>query len=315
MKDQRSLRDKALSGSGMNANGRGTILVPLDGSPVAAAVLPIARAGALLLEVPIHLLHVVDVHVSMDELLQTLGLGATDVAGLVLEQAAGQPAAAILREIEAHGTRLIVMSAQGWTSDPTLPLGHVAQEVLRDASCSLLLVRSEVAQRFAEERHALARILIPLDGTPTAAAALAPAAEIAARSGASLDVLHVATSGQAAAEPGSMTVPRYQDNPHHEWRAWRHEFATRFLGRFDGQSSSVNVAAGDPASEILRMARERQSDLIVLVWKGDLAPDRAQTVRTILREAPCPLLFMRTRPSLGLPPGTIEVRAAPLTPV
>jgi nucleotide-binding universal stress UspA family protein len=242
------------------------------------------------------------------ELLEKLHLEPGDITGTILEQATGDAAAAILEEVSAHHTRLIVMSTHGWKPDAERPLGHVAEEMLLKASCSLLLLRAEIAERFSQEGRGLTRILIPLDGTPTTAAALAPAAELASRSGAFLDVLHVATSMQAKSEPGSMTVPQYQDNPYHEWTAWRKEFGARFLGQFEGQAANLEVAVGDPSQEILRAAHEHESDLIVLVWKGRLAADRAQTVRAMLREAPCPLLFLHARPSLDLPSGIIDVR-------
>lgn len=312
MSPEKTQSETAFGGVEAGFEEPGTILVPLDGSPAAAAMLPIARASAQLLGVPIHLLHVVTDHLPMEELLRRAGLQASDVAGMVLEQAEGDPAEAILHEVAQHRSRLIVLSAQGWAAAPNRVLGHVAEQVLRQATCSILMVRTQVAQRFTAESHVLARILIPLDGTPTTAAVMAPAAEIAARSGALLDVLHVATAGEPETETGTMTVPMYQDNPQHEWHAWRQEFADRFMRVFDGKPASVNVAAGDPAREILRMARARRSDLIVLAWKGDLTDDRARTVRAILRHAPCPLLFLRTRPSLGLPDGSVQVSASPL---
>jgi nucleotide-binding universal stress UspA family protein len=238
-------------------------------------------------------------------------LTAADISDTVLEQRSGEPASAILEEVEAHRTRLIVTTTHGWSTDTSRPVGPVAEEILRRADCSLLLVRAEIARQYSEERRALARILIPLDGTPTTAAALAPAAEIASRSGAVLDILHVATAGQKVTEEGTMFVPQYEDNPYHEWKAWRDEFSTRFLGAFVGQKANLVVASGDPSLEILRVAREHQCDVIVVVWKGQLAVDRAQTVKAMLRDAPCPVLFLKTRPSLDLPAGVVDVRASP----
>jgi nucleotide-binding universal stress UspA family protein len=290
---------------------RGTILVPLDGSPTARAILPLARAAATLLEVPVHLLHVTDVPVSPAELLRMVHLGPQEIEGTILEQRHGDVADAILQEAAAHNTRLIVTTTHGWTTSFDLPVGPVAEAVLRRAECSLLLVRAEIAQQFTEERRSLDRILIPLDGTPETASALAPAAEMAARSGARLDVLHVATPGPKPAEHGALSVPRYVDNPSHEWEAWRDEFSSRFLRPFGSQAANLEVAAGDPSTEILRASREQRTDLVVLVWKGQLAVDRAPCVKTMLKESPCPLLFLRTRPSLELPPGVVEVRASP----
>jgi nucleotide-binding universal stress UspA family protein len=98
----------------------------------------------------------------------------------------------------------------------------------------------------------------------------------------------------------------------HEWNAWRSEYAARFLGLFEDQVASIEATAGDPSGEILKAAREHDSDVIVLVWREQLAVERADIVMAVLRGAPCPVLFLRTRPSLDLPPGVVEVRAPPL---
>jgi nucleotide-binding universal stress UspA family protein len=285
-----------------------TVLVPLDGTRDALKALPIARAAALLLEAPIHLLHVTDIPVTPVQLLDQLQLRAGDIAGAVLEQASGDPAEAILHEVAAHRTRLVVMIA-GEPHDDS-PLGAVAETVLLRVECSLLLMRAEVAERFADESRALRHILIPLDGTPATAAAMSPAADLASRSGARLEVLHVATAGGSRGEPGTLTVPRYEDNIYHEWNAWRREFSSRFLGHFHGQRAELDVAVGEPAEEIVRVANEKACDLIVVAWKGRLAADRARTVKALLLGAPCPVLFLRTRPSLDLPHGVVEVRAS-----
>jgi hypothetical protein len=91
-----------------------------------------------------------------------------------------------------------------------------------------------------------------------------------------------------------MTVPQYTDQPHYAWAAWQREFIHRFCDCFAGSPEGFLVAVGDPGEEVLRVARERQSDLVVLAWKGELDGERARTVRSVLSGAPCPVLCLRT---------------------
>ena len=61
-------------------SARGTVLVPLDGSPTAAAALPLARAAALILDAPLHVLHACDEPLSTEELMTRLFLSPEDLA-------------------------------------------------------------------------------------------------------------------------------------------------------------------------------------------------------------------------------------------
>ena len=72
------------------------------------------------------------------------------------------------------------------------------------------------------------------------------------RAGAVLDVLHVVPEDRGAGDTKThaFTVPRYLDEPHHEWEAWRREFVTRFLGADGLPKSPVRVAVGEPGGMI-----------------------------------------------------------------
>ena len=140
------------------------------------------------------------------------------------------------------------------------------------------------------------RILLPLDGTPSSAAAAEPALRLADWLAAELDILHVATWSERPAEPGTLIAPYYIDQPHHEWPWWAREFAERFgtaLGRHRPSTEvRVFVRAGEPAEEITRFAREQKSGLIALSARG--WPDAAQggVAEAVLRAAPCPVLIL-----------------------
>src|SRR6516225_11416460 len=174
---------------------------------------------------------------------------------------------------------------------PGKTLGSTATNVLRNAPCPVVLVppgRDSIAWH-------LQHVLVPHDGTPTTSAALRPAAELAERASAELLVAHVTGIRAAPAEPGSLTAPRYVDQPQHEWPAWTREFVKRLecicpLGHLHVR---MVLAHGNPAAEIVRLAKKQAADLMVLAWRGKWEVPRAVTLKDILREAQCPIMVVR----------------------
>jgi nucleotide-binding universal stress UspA family protein len=146
------------------------------------------------------------------------------------------------------------------------------------------------------QHHGIFTILVPHDGTPSTSAALRPAAELAKRGRAELLVLHVADTRAAPAELGSLTTPRYVDQPQHEWPAWSSEFVKRLASACPLGDLHVRLllAHGNTAAEILRLSEKQSTDLIVLAWRGIWEAPRAATLKDILREALCPVMVVRT---------------------
>jgi nucleotide-binding universal stress UspA family protein len=172
-----------------------------------------------------------------------------------------------------------------------LGVGDLAAHTIERSSAPVIVVRPE-------ERVALARILVPLDGTPSTASALEPAGELARRAGASLDIVLVGEAQHGPqVEPGAMGAPQYVDQPHHEWPAFSAEFVERFLKTIGHCPETVPtrffLGAGDPACEILRFAELLGSDLAVLVWHGLASEEHGAIFRSVLRRATCPVLVLR----------------------
>jgi nucleotide-binding universal stress UspA family protein len=272
-----------------------TLLVPLDGSTNATAALSVAFALAPLKGATMELIHVGREALAPDELLGRMGLSAEDVRGLVIDQCTGSPADAIVREAAARHAVLIVMCAPAGSDDPLHAFESVLGDVLLTAPCPVVLVPS------IRSRHpwTLRQLVLPHDGTPTSAAAIAPMAGLASRAGAELIVLHVATpSDERPAESGTLVLPRYLDQPQHEWSAWSREFLERVRGL--GYPANIEkvrlvLAHGEASAAILEFARNNASDLIALAWRGSLEPERAQTIRRVIRNASCPVIVFRVQ--------------------
>ena len=270
-----------------------TVLVPLDGSVHATAAMPVARGLAELLHATVAVLHVTDDALASAALVERMKLSCEDVHGLVVEQRPGAAAAVIVQEAAERHAAMIVMCPQIRTDLRSRALGSVAEAVLRAAPCPVVLVPPARGRK----RWALHRLLVPHDGTPTSAATIGPATRLASMAAAELVVLHVATPGaERPTEPGTLVSPRYVDQPQHEWPAWAQEFLDRLRavgGATDGIDMRLAVAQGEAGSAIVDFARQNDSDLIVLGWRGALEPDRARTMRHVIRETTCPMIVFR----------------------
>jgi nucleotide-binding universal stress UspA family protein len=189
----------------------GNILVPLDGSPGADHVLPfVERLGAasgarvLLLRV-IADLNPVTSHDSqalvlglsnqattrreaklalnsVTEQLQGHGLPATSLL------ARGDPAAVILATVQKHRVDLIMMATQSRRGVDRVLFGSVADEVVRRANVPVMVVpRAALRWPAGQPIH----VLVPLDGSGRAEAALSVGCGLATMLRGSLHLLHV----------------------------------------------------------------------------------------------------------------------------
>ena len=268
-----------------------TVLVPLDGSIHATAAMPVARGFAELLHATVAVLHVTDDALAGTALVERMKLSCEDARGLVVERRPGAAAAVIINEAAERHAAMIVMCPQIRTDLKSRALGSVAAAVLRDAPCPVVLVPPARGRKV----WALRRLLVPHDGTPTSAATIGPATDFASMAAAELVVLHVATPDvKRPTEPGTLVTPRYVDQPQHEWPAWAQEFLDRLRavgGARDEVEIRLAVAQGEAGEAIVDFAR--QSDLIVLGWRGVLEPDHARTMRRVIRDTNCPVIVFR----------------------
>lgn len=275
------------------------IVVALDGSVESKAALNAARLLSRVVGAALHVVHAVERPFERKELLRSLKLSRREeTIGLIIDQVVGAPAETILQTAAQKGALLIALSTRSATpTRPGQPLRPVAERVLLEANRPVLLVRPEVGPRVAANK-ALRRILLPLDGEPSSMAALRPALDIADKAGALLYVLYVAQfHARAAHEPGTLTTPRYVDQPQYEWPAWTKEYVERFCAIAQECQPSLEtrifVRRGEPADEITHFAAERDTDLIVLEWRGHLDASHASIVCGVLEKAPCPVLLLR----------------------
>lgn len=270
---------------------REKVLVALDGSPAAATALPVARVIAAQLGATREALHVV---APQDG--GALAVIPADLPDTLVQERVGEPAAVVLQASAEPGVVLVVITTHGRAIEPGRPLGRVAEAVIAGAARPIVLVRPEAA--WTEARAAgLRRLLLPLDGAPSTAAALRPVTELAARLGAAVDILYVADPAQTPPrERGTITTPRYVDQPQHEWPQWAAEVSARLGALCAGCPPAVPIrvflARGEVGGEVVQFAESHAEDAIALVRSSRFERGHAQALRTILDRTPCPIVLV-----------------------
>ena len=281
------------------------ILVPLDGTKQALAALPVAIVLGEIEQAALHILHVGEREQADEESRSRIARETELLDDLAINTRVGMPAAEILQAAAEIKPRAIVMCKHSATEGKKM-LGRTAMKVLHNALCPVVLVPPERGVRAWHLHH----VMVPHDGTPSTSAALPPAAELAERGGAELLLVHVTDVRAAPTEPGSLTAPRYVDQPQDEWPAWAGEFVNRLacgcpLGHLHVRTF---LASGNTVAEILRLSKKQSTDLIVLAWRGIWEVPRAATLKDIVGEAHCPILVVRTETVTSLSDSTESER-------
>lgn len=112
------------------------------------------------------------------------------------------------------------------------------------------------------------RVLLPLDGEPSAAEAVVAVAR-RMDPGTTFLATHVFDNG---------TVPAFWDQAAHAGATWAEEFLARNIPF----SADLRLRRGEPAAEVVAQADECQADLLVLGWSRRLTGSRARIVRRAL---------------------------------
>ncbi len=181
------------------------ILLPLDGSVSAEEALPVAARIVKASRGSIHLLTVVrspidvaeeydfdpllseqrietETTVATDYLRTIATLPVLDRIQITTEVAHGLPAQYILAAASLGGIDLTVLSSHGRTGFTRWVLGSVAHTLAHESTVPILVLHeNETASLIAHTDDARPlRVLVPLDGSPIAEAAIEPAAQLAA---------------------------------------------------------------------------------------------------------------------------------------
>ncbi|HEX5504385.1 MAG TPA: universal stress protein [Thermomicrobiales bacterium] len=306
------------------------ILVPLDGSALAERALPFAAALARVLDAPLLLVRAVvvpedlgydparrqleavdDAEAYLRRLAADLGRQGTAVETVVPY---GEAAGAILDAARASEARLIAMTTHGRGGLGNWLAGGVATAVLARAPAPVLLVRAWHAGGALDRLERGARIVVPLDGSALAEAALPLATRLAGALGGELLLVRAVPPPGPALTPDGLRALVAGDEEVAAETAEARAYLAAVAGRLAARDYAVGreVRLGAPAVVIDAVCRERGAALVVLATHGRTGLDRlllGSVAEAVVRHGSAPVVLVRpARHAAG--PGTTGGTAA-----
>ena len=284
-----------------------TVLVPLDGSELAARALPFATTIAARSGWSLLLLRAVD----------TLS-APTEAAGLALERAAqealdvvaaslpvsgvrvvtrvvdGQAETRILEATADEDVSLVVMSTHGRGGIGRFIYGSVADTVLRHTPVPVLIVPPHGLKSWPTDERI--KILVPLDGSRLAASVLGPACELADALGGSLLLTTLVESSRfmSYTEGYQSGEPDESDENLVAARAQLEDLAAGL--RTGTRPVEVRAIFGTPYSDVAAIARDVGAGVIAIATHGRGGLGRAvlgSVATATLQRSDVPLLIVR----------------------
>jgi nucleotide-binding universal stress UspA family protein len=289
------------------------ILCPVDFSEFSASVLAYAAAFARLFGSDITVLHVFATAVPpassatypawllqvpearksiADELHVLLAPLSSAGVRLRTQIAEGNTSSEIIRHAAEPDVDLVVMGTHGRSGFDRITLGSVAEKVLRKAPCPVLTIPPGLAATATDV--SIRNILCPTDFSTCSEHAMEFALSLAGRTDATVTALHVIETMEARPElKGAMA----------DLQKRRCDTERRYLeemnaGRAGGNRITNVVTLGRPYLEVLRVAEERATDLIVMGVRGRGPVDMAlfgSTTNHVVRRATCPVVTVCAR--------------------
>ncbi len=252
------------------------ILVPLDGSPFAEGALPIAAMVSERHQAPLHL---VAVHTVLARPLSlpdapVYDSQLDDDRRSQLDNYLAQAAAKLTGELGREVTYATV-------SDDTSTAGAIVKEaerrgaglveLLRTMPVPTLVVRDPAADAAGTVAPSLTKVLLPLDGSELASAALEPALALVAPFGATFTVLRVVRTAESQLPYDQTFWTAAEQQVMEELRADAQRDVDRVVTGLRARglgAEGLVVLESDAARTILSVAAERDVGLIAMSTSG-----------------------------------------------
>jgi nucleotide-binding universal stress UspA family protein len=306
-----------------------TILVPIDGSALAAEAVPAARA-LLRPEDRLMLLRVTPAAGPLTTPLTGTVVASQDAIGAIWRQAAdgeletaaaasnvdrsridllvvaGEPAEQIVAVAAERGDAIIVMSSHGRGALGRAIFGSVADRVAHTSTVPVLIVRPG-KDALAAGAVLFRRIVVPLDGSELAEAALPEAQKLAKHLGAPIHLMRAVDPTTwmpyaAGAEPSPAIsadlATQIIDQAQQEARDGLAAAAAKLAG--SGVEVTRQVLEGSPYFAIADSLQP--GDLLVMTSRGRSGVQRwlmGSVAEKLVREAPVPVMIVPTSERAG----------------
>ncbi len=312
------------------------ILVPLDGSDLATVAIPWLRAIArpdtevVLIRAETWILPMVDITgttgyydgdlqeaalASATDYLKTVADALKDVVASVTPVARnGMPADEILRVTEEEHVDLIIMATHGYGAMGRALLGSIADRVARAAEVPVLLIHPDPASvpPMIGDRAMIQRVVVPLDGSERANAALPAATALARQQCVPMHLVRVVPAreemfaSREAVQTGAlmerMLFPMPQSTVSDQQREYYEEYVTAATDALRREADRLHAEQVETSSEVLigptvptLTSALAAGDLVVMSSHGEGGVRRWQlgsVAEQLIRRAVAPILLV-----------------------
>jgi nucleotide-binding universal stress UspA family protein len=279
------------------------ILVPLDGTAESNAALPAARTVAKATGGSVSLLQVLEsseAEASAKETADKLARVAAELAGSGLQVESslreGQAADEILQHVQEQAADLVIMRTRGQAGIQRAVMGSVAERLLSRSDVPIMMLRPG-----GRRMDRMANLLVPVDGSPGGALALASGLELAKASGAQIRLVEVVVPmafHTLAPDAGPVYYdPAWDDEALAAAQTYVNGLMTRLRKAGVEAEGDARMAPEIPGT-IVQAANEHTSDLIIMSTHALTGIQRAilgSVADAVVRTAECPVLLLRRR--------------------
>ncbi len=274
------------------------ILVPLDGTAESNSALPLARTVARATGGSITLLRVLPsgdqaTSVAKRDLERIAAELQQSEVAVTAEVAAGDPAHEILELARKQQIELILMRTHGRSGLGRTVMGSVAEKVLSGTQIPIMLMRPG-----ARRISAIRTLLVPLDGSPGAAVALATAVGLARSANAALRLVEAIVPIPMQVWAGYGGYMYYDPAWDDEARDMAQNYVSAMTTRLHDAGLQVTGATREGpvvADCIVDEADFVSADLIVMsthALKGVARAVLGSVADMVVRTANCPVLLI-----------------------
>lgn len=300
-----------------------TILVPLDGSELSEQALPfalaVAKSGGT-----VELLQVTPDAEPLRKPFGAITMSAEDVQVMIADLAtedldraeerwasltpsvtikkrvtSGDAAAEIIDIAEQDNADLVVMASSGRGAIGRLTLGSVADKVVRHGTRPILIVRETDAQE-SVSLPKVTRVIVPLDGSDRAMAAVPVAAVLGQQLGASIELISAIDLPQVvspAMSYGPAFSPEFYTDIEEESTKVANEYLDEAIAELQihGATGTKHVSLGSAVAAVMDFAQT--SDLVVMTSRGQGGFKRwlmGSVAEKLIRECKAPVLVVPT---------------------
>jgi nucleotide-binding universal stress UspA family protein len=226
----------------------------------------------------------------MEELSTTYANQLAEHENTTLELAVGVPATEILRFARKESVDLIVMGANTRDDDPESArsrsiVGRTMEKVARLAKCPVLIVKRPCTTCW----KLFSNIVYCTDFSPAVDTAFEFAKTTAEEIGAKLNIFHAFDMSNA-----KMGLLPSQSDIERQLAAAQKKIDERYVSKLkDYDNYDVEIWEGTPYVEILKFAREKQADLIIMAHHtADVPAEDAElgsTIEQVVVRSACPV--------------------------